>query len=254
MLSPRPADSVLPPRQAGSVLPPRTVEVWRAPAGPAGGLALLSADELARHGRFRRAEDRDRFARAWTLVRLVLGELLGRDPAALAFDRTCRLCGGPHGKPRLTGPEGPRLDFSLSHSGGEVIAAFCSGAEVGVDIEQVGRRLDVRTVAPTVLSETELSELTRLGWGAGDFLTWWTRKEAVLKATGHGLAVELAAVEVSGPYEDPQVRGLPPELGDPADYTLHALDVGPTARAALAVRGPLSTVTVHDGSTLLIPG
>ncbi|MGI5282747.1 4'-phosphopantetheinyl transferase family protein [Nonomuraea polychroma] len=240
------------------MLQPRACEVWRVDVSRSHEalMGVLSTEERARWSRLRRTEDRDRFRCAWALVRLVLADKLDRDPAELSFHRTCRMCGKPHGKPRLAVPGHEGVDFSLSHSGDQAIAAFSAGIDVGVDIEQVDRVVDVRTVAPAVLAERELAQLAMLGWRPADFLTWWTRKEAVLKSTGHGLTVELPEVEVSGPHEPPHVRAVPRDLGEPSSFSLHQIDVGSGARAALAAKGKIRTLTVHDGSALLedVPG
>ena len=76
-----------------------------------------------------------RIARASS--RIVLGEAIGLDPAAVAISRRCEHCGHPtHGRPTLAGDD--RISFSLSHSGPfAVVALGDGGARVGVDIEQV---------------------------------------------------------------------------------------------------------------------
>lgn len=112
------------------------------------------------------------------------------------FDRTCRLCGHPsHGKPRLVGSSD--LDLSLAHAGSFVAVAVGRGRTVGVDVETADRlRFDLRS-ARGVFSAAESAALA----GADDWprltLALWTRKEAVVKAIGWGLAYPLPEVTVA---------------------------------------------------------
>lgn len=138
---------------------------------------LLAAPELARMRRLARQADQDRFSVAWAMTRRVLGERLATDPRRLRFDRTCVLCGHTgHGKPRLPGAT---LEFSITHAADRVLLAVTEGIPVGVDVERLDAR--VAEIADSVRHPSEHDvdgpELVRL----------WVRKEAILKATGHGL-------------------------------------------------------------------
>jgi 4'-phosphopantetheinyl transferase len=183
--------------------------------------------------------DRNRFRAAWVLARLVLGERLGRDPAALGFDRTCPHCRDPlHGKPTVR-TAGPRPDFSLSHCGGLAVLAVCDHV-VGVDVEDAaaGGR-------PVVAA---LSESERAGCRSyADFARLWTRKEAVLKAVGRGLAIHPRRIEA------PRTTRftLPAELGPPQDCTQRDLALPAPYVGAVAVLGSRSTLSVRSGEELL---
>ncbi|MDG4825216.1 4'-phosphopantetheinyl transferase superfamily protein [Asanoa sp. WMMD1127] len=189
-------------------LPPGTCQVWWARPSelPPDVDGLLGADDLARRSRLRRGEDRDRLTTAWALARVVLSHHVGPAARDLRFERTCRHCGGPHGKPRLIEADAPLL--SLSHAGDRVAVAVLRGAQVGVDVESLAARVDIDTVAGSVLSGEEARALARTA--ADDrraaFLTYWTRKEAVLKATGDGLRVPMTDLTVSGPGQPPRLR------------------------------------------------
>jgi 4'-phosphopantetheinyl transferase len=159
---------------------------WAAPVGPAaapGLVDMLDAHERERLARLRRDDDRARYLAAHALVRLVLAAILDRPAAALGFDRTCR-CGQQHGKPRLAGA-GP--EFSLTHAGDLVGVAVHAGP-VGLDVEQVRELPHLPAMAAHVCSPGESAPDT------GAFFTLWTRKEALLKATGGGLATPMAAI------------------------------------------------------------
>jgi 4'-phosphopantetheinyl transferase len=223
---------------------------WALPShASAGHAALLSPDELARRERLLRRADQDRLTVAYALARLVLAAHLGATTAQIRFERTCLHCGGPHGKPRLADAD---LRFSLSHSGDRVALAVARGTELGVDVEQLKPDLDVAGLSASVLSSVESTELAAVGPAdrIRAFLTYWTRKEAVLKATGEGLQVPLKQLTVSGLGATPRLRSW---SGRPVDrFQLHDLAAGPGHLGGLAAmdHAPLA-VSEFDASTLL---
>ena len=182
--------------------PPGSVTVWWArPLDPdthPGLVALLDDHERARMAAFRTPDDRRRYLAAHALARLVLAAHLGTDPARIAMDRTCR-CGEQHGKPTLAAsPEAP--GFSLTHSGELVGVALGPGA-VGLDVERQ-RRIGVDGLADHVLSDAERGTLP----DEAAILVTWTRKEALLKATGDGLSGPMTAITLGSPLAEAHVR------------------------------------------------
>lgn len=150
---------------------------------------LLSHDERRRADRRVRPEDGQRFRVAHGRLREILGHHLGVPPQDITFGE------GPFGKPYIAAPE-TSLRFNLTHSdalGGVVLS---HSADVGIDIERI-RTLD-GTGLETALSAHEQSALAALdGCERRDaFFRCWTRKEAVLKAHGCGLAVPLESFDV----------------------------------------------------------
>ncbi|MGH8791907.1 MAG: 4'-phosphopantetheinyl transferase family protein [Stackebrandtia sp.] len=187
--------------------------------------APLSADERDRMSRFRQAADRDRFLSAWSLTRAVVGDLLDLPAARLTFTRECAHCGHPsHGKPRV---DGDPLHFSLSHAGDRVLLAVSTVGPVGADVEPTDRDLD--DIAQNMLHPDEPPAL------GADLPRIWVRKEAVVKATGHGLAVETNTFRVSGAAEPARLLAWPPDPSLPDRTTLQDVpaDVGYAAAAAL---------------------
>lgn len=152
---------------------------------------VLRAEEVQRAQRFARHEDRVRFVATRAALRRLLAERLGRRPQDL------RIVYGAHGKPRLAQACGSdsRLEFSVSHSGAHALMAISSRRAVGVDIERCDPSLDVTALEQHVLSLRERQDAgCRL-----DFFERWVVKEAVLKASGIGLAGPLRQVSVEGP-------------------------------------------------------
>jgi 4'-phosphopantetheinyl transferase len=203
---------------------------WAGPVDPEsapGLVALLDEHERDRLSRLRRVPDRARYLAAHALTRLVLAPLVARAPAALAFDRTCR-CGEPHGKPTL--PGGP--EFSFTHGGDLVgVAVRPVGGPLGLDVEPVRELGDLDGMARHVCSPVELAR--GLPTGPDGFFALWTRKEALLKATGDGISAPMAAITL-GP------DGVADWTGDSAPagpVWLRDLSPVPGYRAAVAGLG-----------------
>jgi 4'-phosphopantetheinyl transferase len=214
---------------------------WAAPVDPDDApplVRLLDGHERERLTRLRRPADRARYLAAHALVRLALGGD-GTTAAALTFDRTCA-CGEQHGKPVLPGGPG----FSLSHAGDLVGVAVRPDGAVGLDVEQVRSLTDIAAMAEHVHSPAELARD-----GAPDqetFFRAWTRKEALLKATGEGLAEPMAAITLAADGAVVEWAGHGP---------LWLRDLAPAPDHPAAVAGPGGTaapeVVEADGDAVL---
>ncbi|WP_168581850.1 4'-phosphopantetheinyl transferase family protein [Gephyromycinifex aptenodytis] len=186
------------------------VQVYRATSGSLPGTEdLLDAVERDRLAVLRRPEDRVRYLTAHVLMRRVLAAHTGIPAREQRFERRCGFCGAEHGKPRLL-PAGSRQaqdlpHINVSHAGEQVLLAV-STQPVGVDVEQYSATAFAGFPAAALTSDeaAELSEFApsdRLAAKAA----WWTRKEAALKATGHGLRVEATSLRVTPPDQPPHL-------------------------------------------------
>lgn len=210
------------------------VEVWWVGIGEVRAEFVADLDEVER-GRlaaYVQEVDRARFLLGVTVVRRVLAARLSLPVASVRLDRTCSECGKPHGKVRVGGVAG--IELSVTHSG-DLVGVAVGDRAVGLDVERVDPGLDVDAVARVALTAAEMRELEGYDGIAKvrAFATYWTRKEAVVKATGDGLRGDLQAP-------------VPPGI------QVQELEVGPDHRAALAV---LSTeppvVQIKDATQLL---
>lgn len=223
------------------MLPDGEVEVWwaRVTDGPGRAVTLLDSAELDRLGQYRWEADRTRFALGAATARLVAGRYLGRPASSVELDRTCPTCGEPHGKVRVL--DAGDLEVSVTHSGDLVGVAFARQA-VGLDVEQ--RRSNIDSLAPDVLHPAERNRVDGLPTQARrlELLRMWTRKEALLKATGLGLRVEMSRVVLSGEHG----RTV---LSAPTPGPAHLVDLRPAEDhvGALAVLGN-TTVQVREQS------
>jgi len=193
------------------------VDVWVLRVPSRGSLdswaEVLSADERERAGGFSFAGDQRRYVWTRAMLRQILGGCLGARPHSLEFEY------GPHGRPELVGRP---LRFSVSHCGSVALVAVARSADVGADVEAVRASTDWRRMAERWYAPAERALLERSPERLRRrvFFELWTRKEALLKAKGVGITVELSEVD---------------SLHPPPGWTVQALAVGRAARAAVAV-------------------
>jgi 4'-phosphopantetheinyl transferase len=156
--------------------------------------AFLSADEIARADRFHFEKDRLRYIVARGTLRQILGLYLKSAPHALQFDYT------HFGKPFLPSETAKiGINFNLSHSGDMVLYAITRGQCVGIDLEKINPTIAIEQIAQRFFSPAEITALHAAPGDQRDqlFFLYWTRKEAILKATGKGVAFPLEKVNVS---------------------------------------------------------
>lgn len=156
-------------------------------------LAMLDPEERSRADRFRFAVDRERFIIGHGLLRSLLGRYLETDPVAVAMQR------GPYGKPFV---EHAVLRFNLSDTKDAVLIAFAQGAEIGADIETMARVVDHTAVAEHYFTPEEVAWIGSDDAAKRRFLELWTRKEAVLKASGVGIMDDLRVLRVDAPMNE----------------------------------------------------
>ena len=146
----------------------------------------LSEEEILRSERFRFPELQRRFAVGRGALRVILAGYLCIEPERVKFGYTT------HGKPFLLNSPAD-IQFNLSHSHGFMVAAVCLNSPIGVDIEKKDPRFRAMEIAERFFCDGEKEQIAGLDAGARleAFFQIWTAKEAVLKATGRGLALEL---------------------------------------------------------------
>ncbi len=181
--------------------------------------------EVARAARLRRPEDRARQVLGAVLLRLAVASRAGIPADTVVVDRSCPRCADPHGRPGLPGTG---LHASITHSGDLVGLALTRAAPVGLDVERISA-FDIEALSRCVLRPAERAESP----DHSGFFIFWTRKEAVVKATGDGLGAALTQVRVTHPAEAPALLSYPGH----ATLSAHLADLHPAEgyRAAVAV-------------------
>ena len=192
----------------------------------------LSVDERARCERFVFPHNRRDFAAAHALLRRTLSDAYPIAPHEWTF------AVGPGGKPALTADlaDVTRLSFNLTHADGLVACAVTCGADVGVDAEVIGRRLDAHALARSYFFASEVAYLERCTEAERQyrFIEIWTLKEAYLKATGTGLAQPLDTFGFT--FEaDGALRFEPPPDVEASNWRFALVAPSERSRIAIAV-------------------
>lgn len=214
-------------------------------AGFARAVACLDDAERARAARFRFERDRRLYVVAHALLRRALAERLGIQVTALGFTYNA------HGRPELdeTLHPGTELRFSLAHAHGMAVCALTHRHDIGVDVEPIDRELPW-SVAERCFASSELEDLRCQPDAARPerFFTYWTLKEAYVKARGIGLSlpVERAAFGISTHGID--FRPDPKLEPVPSAWRFEAFRIGATHRVALAVRADTPVRVILRGS------
>jgi 4'-phosphopantetheinyl transferase len=169
------------------------VHLWTAEVtpdlDPARFWPLLSPDERERANRYHLERDRVRFTIFRGVLRILLGQYLGRDPESIAFTYAAK------GKPSVPGGG---VDFNVSHSHNMAAYAF-AGEELGLDIEWVRPDIEVEAIATRFFASDERAFILGSAHPVEAFFDCWTRKEAYIKAEGGGLSIPLNTFSVRGP-------------------------------------------------------
>jgi 4'-phosphopantetheinyl transferase len=204
---------------------------------------LLDDGEQTRRSRLLRRADRDRFTIGAVLLRRAIGEHVGIDVLTTPIEirRVCPDCDQPHGRPTVDLPD---VEVSVSHTGRYVAVAITRAGPVGVDVETVPDAYgELLTWACTAREVAGVGDAT-------DFAQMWTRKEAVLKATGTGLRRDPREVVVTNPDEPPALIGL--GNGPLPACSLHDLSLDTEHIGAVAVLTAAQIdIAVRDAAPLL---
>ncbi|WP_426564979.1 4'-phosphopantetheinyl transferase family protein [Angustibacter sp. McL0619] len=181
---------------------PATGAVWvrwaRVTDDPAAAVDLDDVERSRMAGLVHEA-DRRRFRTSRVALKGLVADLVGASSSAVRLDYACPRCGRQHGRPLVVAPhQALSWQVSLSHSGDRVLVAASDVGPVGVDVELVSGT-EFAGFAETALAPTErraLQQVSTIG-RARAAATLWTRKEALLKATGQGLSQDPSAFDAA---------------------------------------------------------
>lgn len=156
---------------------------------------VLSPQEVERSALFVHAVDAQRYRAAHAALRVLLAQATSKPVQGIRIDTLAQ------GKPVMSAEaHGHHAQpFSLSHSGGLGVVLLAEGMPhgalaqpLGVDVELMAQRMGMAAMMGQYMSDDECMALLALPMAERDLaaLRCWTRKEAVLKALGCGLACD----------------------------------------------------------------
>jgi 4'-phosphopantetheinyl transferase len=170
----------------------------------------LSDRERRRAARLSASRERRRFIVARARLREELAARLGTGPAQVEFAY------GARGKPALAAPwSASGWRFNVAHCGSLALYAFSREGEVGVDVEAVREVPEAAAIAARFFSPAERDHVLEAppAGRAHAFLRLWTRKEALVKALGEGLAAPLHELDVSAAPAGWRIESFSPRPG-----------------------------------------
>lgn len=179
----------------------------------------LSVSERDRAGRYRFARHRNGYIFGRGVLRLLLSAYTGQAAAQIGF----RL--GPYGKPSLLAhADEKQLCFNYSDANGHALYGFILHAEIGVDVEDLERRISFERIVERKFGAKEATTIMSLPEHKrkSAFLACWTRKEGYGKAQGWGINYPLDSVELCLDCVKHRVN-LSVETGDVGDWVINQL-------------------------------
>jgi 4'-phosphopantetheinyl transferase len=193
--------------------------------------AILSSDEQARADRLKVEAARLRTILGQAALRRVLARYTDRDPSRIMFRF------GRHGKPFIDHGD---IEFNLSHSGHVALVAVTQRIPVGIDVEEINPRHSIDAIASRFFSPTEQAAYRDVPVAERHyaFFRCWSRKEAVIKAIGEGLACPLSSFDVSLDREDARLLGMRRADADVSRWIMVNIEAARGYCAAAAVIGP----------------
>ena len=222
-----------------------SVKIWRVDLAIPDALGdhlmqCLSSEEGAKAMRFRFARDRLAYVATHAALRRILAHILG-----CGLDEI-RIGKNASGKPCLDPESGFRLAFNLAHSRSLALIAVTQGADVGIDVEQIGLPDSYRAIAARYFGDDVVRQLDVLPQEAKarKFTCLWTRFEALLKWRGSGIfsGDRLPRLTAFDPAFDGAI-GAPVDVGP---CTLCDLNVGDDHVGAIVVAGATLPAEILD--------
>lgn len=226
------------PPENPSLLLDREAHVWLLnPEAPGEELwrgrltGILPAEERERANRFIFEKDRRLFTVAHAGLRSILSKYSNIPPRAWQFAI------GEHGRPEISpGQNKTALRFNISHCRGLVACIINRQYDCGVDVEQIGRVRDAKSLAEGFFSRPECDALEKCQSEAELrqlFCRYWTLKEAYIKARGAGLIIPLSNFHFT--FEEGQIQiHFAPDIED-REGNWQLYQQMPTAEHMLAV-------------------
>ena len=151
----------------------------------AAALASLDEREQARRERIKQPRPRRQFTLCRAALRTVLRRALHCSNDDLSFGTST------YGKPfAVVGGVPASFAFNVSHSGRHGLIALAPEGRIGVDVEERSERRDIDGDIRLLFAPEERARLNKADGQRRLELFWslWTMKEALVKASGTGLA------------------------------------------------------------------
>jgi 4'-phosphopantetheinyl transferase len=229
-----------------NTLSPTDIHVWKANLDISLSFQnnlweTLSEEEKSRANRLLFPHLRVRYIAARGILRRLLAQYLLIPATDIQFKY------GKQGKPFLI--NFPDFKFNLSHTGDLAVFAFATDMTLGIDIELINPKIDMKVIAPNFFSKNEVTALFKLPSKERPlaFFNCWTRKEAFIKAKGGGLSIPLDQFEVTLlPEDTPKILTIDWAPEEVINWSIFSFEVGENFVGALMTDGNASQVSYYN--------
>jgi 4'-phosphopantetheinyl transferase len=176
----------------------------------------LSEDESNKAGRFHFKKHRDKYIICRGILRCLLGEYTGIEPAKIIFKYN------NFGKPKITECQNLKdIRFNVSHSEEYGLIGITHGQEIGVDIEKIKPINEMMNIVKNLFTpyEKEIFYKNNEIVQFDAFYRWWIQKEAIIKAIGLGMNYGLNRFDLDFVKTHSELE-IPPYRGQLSTYVL----------------------------------
>jgi 4'-phosphopantetheinyl transferase len=205
---------------------------------------FLSEGEQKRAKQFQQLLHQNYFIVAHGILNQLLSFYVSINEIA-QFPSTLAFTYNKQGKPFLVNSN---IQFNLSHSNNTALIAMTHAIPVGVDIERIDSKHEVKAIAERFFTRHEYETLASLNKEdeVQAFFALWTRKEAFLKAIGKGLSQSLQTIEIESGFMEPGAQIAIKFLTESVQNTgwLYALPEPTGYATALATQNKLNKIKV----------
>lgn len=147
----------------------------------------LCESEKQRAQNYHFKKDSNRFIICRALLKFILARQTSEDISNICIKID------DNKKPYITSSHS--LFFNVSHAENYAIIAL-SNIQVGIDLEYKNKKFDFTEILPFTFSDLEIKTISKSTDKTAMFYNFWTRKEAIVKATGQGISDHLSQIPV----------------------------------------------------------
>jgi len=89
------------------------------------------------------------------------------------------------------------IDFNISHSGNCAICVIGKDMDLGIDVEEI-KPIDIADFHRQ-FTDDEMNDIHTAPDRIARFYSWWTKKEAIIKADSKGMSIPLRSIRFARP-------------------------------------------------------
>ena len=151
--------------------------------------SLLSPDEESICKKYKFKFLRDKYTIHRGLLRYFISLIISQSPTRI------NILTNSYGKPYL---DLSYLGFNISHSENYALFSFCLNSELGIDIEEDNKNINILELSRLICSKREFADLAMLDniQQRHAFFTLWTHKEAISKNLGMGMSLDFKHINL----------------------------------------------------------